>query len=365
MQPRHFDVLLVYSDSFAESAASIDPLVTVPFGPRSKSQNYNEVYGYFLSVAKLCGLSIAFTSSADVTGAGSCGSYWSFVLGQWKKILQPAYANQIFDKLSPTSSKLRQQRALLFSEPDIAPFNNPKVHALFLDKLKTYKSFPTLAIPTALVKSNTPSGIELAVAELHELVEQHPHSADFTSELIMKDRLGAGGKSIYKFAPDQLPEMATTLQTESQKSFVLQPFLKFDQGYQDEGEYVLADIRLIYLGGSITQAYVRIAQGDAFLCNEHQGGLLKFLEIDEIPAAVVAGATAILQSMDQSSSLFALDFVLSNAGNAYFLEGNTGPGLDWNPKLAGNIVKSKEFIWTIVAELCRMVGRPTLAPIVV
>jgi hypothetical protein len=65
-------------------------------------------------------------------------------------------------------------------------------------------------------------------------------------------------------------------------------------------------------------------------------------------------AKNIVQKLKHNTSLFALDFVVSNNGNPYLLEGNTGPGLDWNPLIVKNIQKSKEFMRMIALKLVQL-----------
>ena len=49
--------------------------------------------------------------------------------------------------------------------------------------------------------------------------------------------------------------------------------------------------------------------------------------------------------------MYALDFIKSNNGTIYFIEGNTKPGIDWNHNKKINELKSKELINIIVNEL--------------
>jgi len=55
--------------------------------------------------------------------------------------------------------------------------------------------------------------------------------------------------------------------------------------------------------------------------------------------------------LNQSTSLYSLDFIISNNGNSYLLEGNTGPGLNWDPFLIEDKIKSKKLIRLVVKEL--------------
>ena len=58
--------------------------------------------------------------------------------------------------------------------------------------------------------------------------------------------------------------------------------------------------------------------------------------------------------MNLRHSLYTLDFIQSNNGNLYFLEGNNNPGLDWNHGKKINEIKSKELINLIINKLAIM-----------
>lgn len=352
MKATRFDVLIVYSSHFADSAMLGDEVV-VPFGKRSKCELYNDVYGYFMQACARKHLRVAFTSSNDIIGAGLCQGYWINTNKRWIKVKHKATSHTIFDKISPTTPTLTKQRDLLFSSQKVKPFNSPSIHAMFIDKLKTYTSLKKFAIPTIRIQGTSVHDVDCASKKLQDLIKRQSYINDFSSDVIVKDRLGSSGNLIFKFAQHHDLEIAQTLQLHKNTSFILQPFMRFDKGYLHHNTRVAADIRLIYLRGKIIQTYTRIAKKDAFLCNEHQGGTLEYLKQSQIPQIVRTQAKRIMSTLKNNMSLFALDFVVSNDGHAYFLEGNTGPGLDWNPLIQKNIDKSKEFMRMIAAELVR------------
>src|SRR3989344_996908 len=93
-----FDVLIVYTDSAASSAAKANKVLTQPFAKSSGRTNYNLAYAYFLEACNAFGLTAAFSNTADIIGPGSCGSYWLYLDNSWKAVSQPCYSRQIFDK---------------------------------------------------------------------------------------------------------------------------------------------------------------------------------------------------------------------------------------------------------------------------
>ena len=88
MEITRFDVLIVYSSYFADSAASVSEYGVAPFGSRSRCELYNDVYGYLIQACQRKHLSIAFTTSDDIIGAGLCKSYWLYSKNVWTKVLK-------------------------------------------------------------------------------------------------------------------------------------------------------------------------------------------------------------------------------------------------------------------------------------
>lgn len=351
MATNTFDVLIVYSKHLARSADFLSDNVA-PFGKVTRDA-YNVVYGYFLKICQKNNLKAAFTTSADIIGAGKCKSYWLFENNTWIKVKKTGYSNLIFDKFSPTSLEGRASRNLLFSSPAIKPFNPPYLFNLFFDKQKTYKKLHKFSIPTVTIKNSTKRGIEKACKTLKSLIEKHPHKKDFSDDLVMKDRFGCGGRNVYKFKVDQQKDMLASMKKKKKKmSFIIQPFANFDKGFSYQDTFVSTDIRLIYLGGTIIQTYIRMAKTGEFRCNEHQGGLLKYIPKSQMPLDVVTKSRQVVDALFASkNSLFALDFIISNNGNIFLLEGNTGPGLDWNLSSKENGIEAQKLIGLIVKKL--------------
>ena len=353
-----FDVLIVYSERLAASAGSPSDDTPAPFAKGSSSESYNLVYAYFLMICRKNHLRAAFTTSVDITGAGSCRSYWLFERNRWMKVRKPGYSKVIFDKFFPVNKKITASRNLLFSSKEVAPFNDPYLFDLFFDKQKTYTELSAFSIPTVTLEDRTNASIEKACKTLQELLARHPQRNDFSDEVIMKDRFGAGGIHVYKFKAGQYGKIMASMKKHQNTPFILQPFVKFDKGFRYQNANVSADIRLIYLGTKIIQTYIRIAKAGDFRCNEHQGGLLKYISKREVPSEAVIRANKIINVLRNKRALITLDFILSNNGKLYLLEGNTGPGLDWNVSIKENEIEAKKLIRIIVRELVQRVRVP-------
>jgi glutathione synthase/RimK-type ligase-like ATP-grasp enzyme len=347
----NLDVLIVYSENLAASAGSSAAIRTTPFSALSKNKSYNIVYGYFLEICAKFNLSAGFASSADIIGPGFCKSFWTFKEGQWAKVNHTCYSPLIFDKFSPKRNGVKTRRQLLFSDPKIKPFNDPGLFDLFFDKQLTYEKLSAYSIPTISVGAKTLQSVDDACRALAKLMVAHPGSKDFSSDLVMTDRFGAGGRHVYKFKKNQSANMLAVILKNTRISYIIQPFAEFDRGFSYQNCPASTDIRLIYLKGKIVQSYIRVAKSGEFRCNEHQGGLLTYLPLTDIPAAIVTKSNLVAQSLNNQCSLFALDFIITNTGNSYLLEGNTGPGLDWNMSLPKNETCAKELIQLVVSEL--------------
>ena len=346
-----FDVLIVYNQRMARSASGLSPARLTPFSRLSANSSYNQVYGYFLEVCQKNNLKAAFTTSGEITGPGTCNSFWIFKQKKWHKVNHPCFSPLIFDKFSPTTKSFARRRQLLFSNSQTKPFNDPELFNLFFDKQKTFDKLSEHSIPTISLGDQSLQSLKSALKELSSTMDRHPGSADFTTDIIMKDRFGAGGRNVYKFSPNEWDKMISVINQNTKVSYIIQPFAKFDKGFTYHHRPASTDIRLVYLKGKIIQSYIRVAKSGEFRCNEHQGGLLTYVSLGDLPPLVVAKSNIIADSLNNSCSLFALDFIMSNNGNPYLLEGNTGPGLDWNTSLKKNEYQAKKLIRLVVGEL--------------
>jgi hypothetical protein len=347
----NFDVLIVYTETLTASAADTSGENNLPFPKGSRSESYNTVYGYFLDICRRNGLSAALTTSADIIGAGQCSSFWTFQNKKWIKNYSDCFSELIFDKFSPTRRGIKSRRKLLFSTTEIKSFNDPELFNLFFDKQKTYDKLAEFSIPTISLGDCTIQGVETACNELKNLVTLHSRLNDFSQDIVMKDRFGAGGRRVYKFSTQQPERIMKVLHRNPKISFIIQPFAKFDKGFTYKNSPASTDVRFIYLNGKIAQTYIRVAKQSDFRCNEHQGGSLIYLTLKDIPKYLIEKSNMIAEKLDKKCSLYALDFIVSNNGNTYLLEGNTGPGLDWNMSLRKNEIEAKKLIRLVVKEL--------------
>ena len=360
-----FDVLIVYNDGVATSASSTDISALLPFSKASNKLNYNNAYAHFLATCELNNIEAAFTTTKDLNDNKSFSSFWIYRNNTWRKSTQTCSAPLIFDKFSPKTDKQKERRQALFSNSSVKPFNNPKIFSLFFDKQKTFDQLSEYAIPTVSINDESKKSIKKALNKLITLLQNHPNKNDFSNDIIVKDRYGAGGNRIHKInSTATVLKISNILQLDKTQSFMLQPFVKFNKGYLEHNKLDrFVDIRIIFMGQKIIQTYIRTAAGDDFRCNEHLGGSLEYMNISQIPKKVLQMSKKIAHSLSKNSSLYALDFIVSNHGNVYLMEGNTGPGLDWNLTLKKNALEGKRLIAEIVKELSSRIKLPLQSPI--
>lgn len=350
----HLDVLVVYSAYAATSASSVNVDSITPFSLSRTRKNYDNAYSYFLESCRKIGLKAGFTTSADVVGAGVCRSYWVYKNKAWFKVLNPGSAKVVFDKFSPFNTRQKGQRDLMFSSSRIKPFNEPGLYQLFFDKHATYKSLFRVAIPTVIITSV--KSINKSVERLHKILEAHPNSKDFGCEYILKDRHGSAGQHVYHVR--HLNQIEGIMKLKPKMRFILQPMVEFDGGYGYKGIEGRIEIRLIFMAAKVVQTYIRIAPANGFRCNENQGGSSMYINVSDVPKSVLNEAYAVVKKLPPHNSLYALDFLVSNNGNPYLLEGNTGPGLCWDPGKLVDEKKSQQLIRMIVSNLEKRVNKP-------
>jgi len=358
-----FDLIVAYSGAIAKSARNGNYKEAVPFSANSKNEIYNDSYRYFLSRCKKMGIKAAFATSDDIIGEGLFQSFWTYDKG-WKRNYGKAHSKIFLYKFTPTTQKQKLKLKLLTDSKSIYLFNNQRLKDIFQNKLNTYKHFKEFAIPTVEVKNLSAREVNTAKGEMDSLLKKSKYKNDFNGSYIIKDKTGSSGLKIFKVNFDKSGIAngdEITRQFESDKkrkkisSYIMQPFIDCNDGFVFGKSGGLIDLRVIVLNDEIIQTYIRIAKKGSFKCNEHQGGDLIYIPINEIPREVLAMTGKIIKSLKKKlnlkHSLYALDFIRSDSGNLYFIEGNDRPGLDWNHKKAINERKAKELINMIVDEL--------------
>lgn len=362
-----FDVIVVYLETIAKSARDTQYKGRSPFPCTGKQGEYNDSYSYLLSRCKKTGMKAAFTTSKDIVGPGLFQSYWTYD-SKWTKHPGKASSGVLFDKFTPSTPEQQHRLELMTSKKSVYTFSNKEMKNVFVDKLNTYTYFKEYAIPTVAIATPSRRTIAQARSTLDTVLDHHQYEMDVDDGYIVKDQTGSCGYKIYKVdfdtvgSKDIMKYYAHDKNEKKLLSYVLQPFIDCTDGFHFENYSGFIDLRLILLNQKIIQAYIRVAQDGNFKCNEHQGGDLVYIPLSAIPRTVRTMSKQITRQLhsivDLKHSLFALDFIQSNNGNLYFIEGNTNPGIDWDHGKEINEVKSKELIDIIVREL-RLISKET------
>ena len=363
---KKFDLIVVYLERNAKSASGNSS--TPFFGKRS---GYNDSYSYFLKKCKKLGIKACLSTSKDIIGPGLLQSYWTYS-GQWEKHLDKAYSKFIFSKFTPDNAGQKKRKKLLRSNEKIY-VPNRKIEKLFRDKQLTHEIFEDYSIPTIKIDDLSKKSIYEAKNKLDKILDKHMNKDDFNEEYIIKDQHGAGGMGILKVNLKEGDLSAVEKQQKQdiasgiEAKYILQPFIDCEKGFVFGKHSGLIDLRVILINHKIKQTYIRIAKKGEFKCNEHQGGNLVYKDKNILPVDVIKATKEISKKIASisSSAIYALDFIRSNEGNLYFIEGNSKPGIDWNPDKKINEVKSKELISMIVNQLDGIIEqRKTLIKVV-
>lgn len=346
----HLDILILYNGNTACSAASRGKNSSLPFPRKSLNSACNDAYAYFLSYCRQLGLSAGFTTSKDIIGAGSASSYWVYQKNSWQKVNNPCESKIIFDKFSPHKLIDSSLQSLFFSKRSVKKYNSFRISDIFFDKHKTHTSLLTHTIPTVPVTSSSLTHIKNACVLIDNLTKI-TNPQDFSTDYILKDQFGAGGWHVYKVKGlDKFKQIQTIVSQHKKISFILQPFALFDRGFIYQNKLAPTDIRLIYLNGTLFHSYLRFPKTGDYRCNEHQGGTSAYIKESEIPKNIRSKADLISSSL-KTTSLIALDFIVTNNGTPYLVEGNTGPGLSWNENIKKEVYMGKKLIRGIVDQL--------------
>ncbi len=350
-----FDIIIVYSGMKAKSAGNTSYTDSPPFPPKSKVGVYNDCYRYFLERCKKKGLNAAFATSSDICGSGLFKSFWTYD-NTWHRHPHKAYTTMLFDKFTPKTSIQKEQMSTLTSSKKIYTFNKEILTKLFENKFNTYKHFKEYTIPTVEITQGTEKAIMAAKKRLDAILQTHPYHEDFLSGYIIKNKTGSGGFNIHKVTFTKKGIAKIINYHTKHISYVLQPFLTCDTSFHFKKHRGTIDVRVITLNTKTLQSYIRVAQKGNFLANQHQGGSSFYISLRRIPQDVIIMNTKIKKilenTLDLSHSLYALDYIRSNNGHLYLVEGNTNPGIYWEyDEIRSSKRKIKKLINTIVHEI--------------
>lgn len=365
-----FDVMVVYSDLVAKSPFDKGYLGDKPFPDTKDYSSYNDTYSYFLLQCRERGLKAAFTTSRNIKGEGFFLGYWTFEQ-EWKRSKNYALAKKVFLKFNGLS-RVHAEHMIKLRGKSVRVLNPKQIIDLFKDKLTTWRRFKEFAIPSVKIKKVSKQGLFEAKQKLDQLLSRQFTRSDLAGYLV-KDRFGAEGKRIFKIQFDgELADHVKRIKEQSKHniegvmitSYILQPLVACDNGFSIKGLVGHIDFRVIVINRQIVQSYIRISTKNSFRCDGEMDGRLVYIEISDIPPRVRTIAMAIKKYIDSKkcgTRVYTLDFIKSNSGKIYLVEGNDKPGITWtfgmnSPRMkAEDLINNKNnsqcLIRLIVAEL--------------
>lgn len=341
-----FDVLVVYTSTIAISPSSRK--YQTPFGD---SVDYNNAYSYFLEYCKSKNLRVALMTSDDIIGSGTGKAYWMWKNNRWHKYTRSCYSKTIFNKFFPKNKQQNSLYVKMYSDKTIQVLPKQSLVSLFTDKQYTANRLPQYSIPTVSIADMSLDSIQQSINELQRKISNHYSSNDLSASIILKDRFGLGGNTIYKIDQPLSTTIQSLMKLHPTTRFIIQPLLVCDKGYSSTIYSGYADIRLIFYGSTLIQAYVRTAKEGDFRCNMAQGGLCFYVNWKDLDPKLRVLAKKITTEVNYPHSLYALDFLISNSGNIYFVEGNSSPGLYWTAGIQQEETETKKLIHILVDEL--------------
>lgn len=346
---RLYDIIIIYEGDMAESAGDAAYHEKHPFSIK-KNNPYNESYSYFLEECAKQNVRAAFTTTNDIGLNGLCKTVWEYREKKWHRITQRSQAKIFFDKFSQKKELTPFSIAVKKSVAKMSLFHNKKIRSIFDNKLKTSTLFLEHTVPTEFIDLSSQKKILLAQKKLDKKIALHSEHRDFKKGYVLKDQFGSGGDLVFKTTKET--DYAAIYKKHPLVSFVLQPFVTAS-GFQFGTTSGIIDLRVIVLNGTIIQSYIRSAKKKEFRANASYGGSVSYIPIEKIPQDVLDMTRAIHQTLKSKHSFYALDFMKSDSGNLYFIEGNITPGLNWFNKT--DELYAKKLIRELIEEMKKMI----------
>ncbi len=234
---------------------------------------------------------------------------WAYREKEWHRIDKPIVPTGVYDKTVGTSNLALTERKLGMLR--FFPVINHPFFGLFLDnKFSQALLFKDIMPQTALVHS---------IAELEEKAKQ------FSGEkIVLKPLSGSGGNGVRILSKNALGSERLEF------PLLLQAFIEAYRGIPGFSEEAsVADLRLVYIDGTLAYALSRVARTDSLLTNFHQGATPLAVPLTAIPSDTQALANKIAEQLSLfPKSIFSLDFMHDKNGKPLLIEMNTKPGFD-------------------------------------
>lgn len=353
--PTPFDCIIVYAQGDAQPSTH-HRKTRMPFSASQGGVRYNRTYAYMLDAFRQAGLRVAFAWSHNICGPGQLEGYWTHDDNGWHRHADIAQTRFVFNRFPIVHSTDHALYQTLTSDARIRTFKSPKLIHLFRDKLSTYQRFPQYSIPTVAVEQLTPASLRVARQQLELMM---PRRTPLTELFVLKNRFGIGGAQTYLLdMRDPTWERMLTAEVDHAYHYILQPFIECHTGFQFGAHKGRIDVRVVVFRGQPIDSYIRIAKKGEFRANASQGGAVAHISLAEIPQEAMNVVRSISVELTEDAVFYALDFLRSNAGELYLIEGNDSPGLIWFNRT--DEVRTKQVIDMLVKDMKQKITTRTI-----
>lgn len=243
-------------------------------------------------------------------GTYSFSKGWTYSDGAWKKVEGAINPDALFDKVSG-----KHDYSLFDLKTNISKripiFNSPLFRVSFDNKFSQYLAFSEFMPMTLLAEDE---------AQFMKALSAIP-----TNKAVVKEIYGSGGKEV---TIGEKPLLET-----NSNSFtypvILQEFIETSGIPGLSNEKAIADLRLVYIDGTLIYALSRIAKTGSLHTNFHQGAHAVLVPLEKIPPSCLEAAQKIQAQLSLfENTNYSLDFMFTKNGSPIFIEMNTTPGFD-------------------------------------
>ncbi len=274
-----------------------------PMGyPFNSTYPYWEIYQGIIRDIELHGIEVYIVRGASYLGKGVFSHGWQVRDGKMDPVDQHITVDLIFN---------RDDKNTIPAIYDCPIINHPELDEICVDKIKTAQMFPELSPKTKAINS---------YQEFIEIISEWGFNAE--EKIVLKKNFLSSGRGIFILP---IKEVGESLY-DNWQDVLIQEFIDNSVGISGiiDG---LHDVRVTTINGEPLYTFIRVPAQGSFLANIAQGGTEIPLNLDKLPASLLAIVAQINKKFNQyRPSIFASDFVNSKDGFK-LLELNSRPGV--------------------------------------
>lgn len=259
--------------------------------------NVNHTYQVFSEIAAEKGAEVYIANYNSYDHEKLAEAY--FYDNGWKKV-EKVDIDVVFDKYKFDRETQQIKRRI---QVELPVLNRFELDELCKDKLLSYEKFSEIV----------PETCEATRRNVEEMLE--------TGKVILKPRFDYGGHGI--------KVIETLEEFQSSKNQLAQRFVDSESGIEELGIEGVHDLRVLVLNGEPVGAYVRTPK-EGYISNVSMGGSMEFVELDDVPEKAMEIVETVSDNFDRfNPSYYSVDMIFDLEGNAWVLEFNSKPGLNF------------------------------------